>query len=164
LNKDAKYWINKLNLQEHPEGGYFVETYKSEKFVNLPEYDGPRHACTAIYYLLVRDQFSSFHRMKSDEIWHFYAGSRLSLHIIETRNRRLQEVKLGADVDNGGLFQTVVKSGYWFAASVDDHDSYSLVGCTVSPGFDYCDWELGDMETLARMYPQHKSIIEKYSR
>jgi predicted cupin superfamily sugar epimerase len=102
--------------------------------------------------------------MKSDEIWHFYAGSRLSLHIIETRNRRLQEVKLGADVDNGGLFQTVVKSGYWFAASVDDHDSYSLVGCTVSPGFDYCDWELGDIETLARMYPQHKSIIEKYSR
>jgi predicted cupin superfamily sugar epimerase len=164
LNKDAKYWINKLNLQEHPEGGYFVETYKSEKFVNLPEYDGPRHAYTAINYLLVRDQFSSFHRMKSDEIWHFYAGSRLSLHIIETRNRRLQEVKLGADVDNGGLFQTVVKSGYWFAASVDDHDSYSLVGCTVSPGFDYCDWELGDIETLARMYPQHKSIIEKYSR
>jgi uncharacterized protein len=164
LNKDAKYWINKLNLQEHSEGGYFVETYKSEKFVNLPEYDGAPHACTAIYYLLVRDQFSSFHRMKSDEIWHFYAGSRLSLHIIETRNRRLQEVKLGADVDNGGLFQTVVKSGYWFAASVDDHDSYSLVGCTVSPGFDYCDWELGDIETLARMYPQHKSIIEKYSR
>ena len=164
LNKDAKYWINKLNLQEHPEGGYFVETYKSEKFVNLPEYDGARHACTAIYYLLVRDQFSSFHRMKSDEIWHFYAGSSLSLHIIETRSRRLQEVKLGADVDNGGSFQTVVKSGYWFAASVDDHDSYSLVGCTVSRGFDYCDWELGDMETLARMYPQHKSIIEKYSR
>ena len=158
MNKDAKYWINKLNLQEHSEGGYFVETYKSEKFVNLPEYDGPRHACTAINYLLVRDQFSSFHRMKSDEIWHFYAGSRLSLHIIETRNRRLQEVKLGADVDNGGLFQTVVKSGYWFAASD------SLVGCTVSPGFDYCDWELGDIETLARMYPQHKSIIEKYSR
>jgi uncharacterized protein len=63
-----------------------------------------------------------------------------------------------------GLFQTVVKSGYWFAASVDGHDSYSLVGCTVSPGFDYCDWELGDMELLARMYPQHKSIIEKYSR
>ena len=157
MNKDAKYWINKLNLQEHPEGGYFVETYKSEKFVNLPEYDGARHACPAIYYLLVRDQFSSFHRMKSDEIWHFYAGSRLSLHIIETRNRRLQEVKLGADVDNGGLFQTVVKSGYWFAASVDDHDSYSLVGCTVSPGFDYCDWELGDMETLTRMYPQHKN-------
>jgi uncharacterized protein len=164
LNKDAKYWINKLNLQEHPEGGYFAETYKSEKFVNLPEYNGDRHACTAIYYLLVRDQFSSFHRMKSDEIWHFYAGSSLSLHIIETRSRRLQEVKLGADVDNGGSFQTVVKSGYWFAASVDDHDSYSLVGCTVSPGFDYCDWELGDMETLARMYPQHKSIIEKYSR
>jgi len=94
-----------------------------------------------------------------------YTGSSLSLYIIETKSRKLQQVKLGADIDNGETFQAVVKSGYWFAAaSVGDRDSYSLVGCTVSPGFDYGDWELGDMETLSRMYPQHKSIIEKYSR
>lgn len=163
LNLEARYWIEKLNLMQHPEGGYFIETYKSEKIVNLPEYDVSRHACTAIYYLLIGDQFSSFHRIKSDEIWHFYAGNSLTLHIVET-DGKLNEVRLGIDIDNGETFQAVVKSGSWFAASVNDHDSYSLVGCTVSPGFDYCDWEIGDMETLVRMYPQHKSIIEKYSR
>ena len=164
MNQEARQWIEKLNLRQHPEGGYFIEMYKSEKFVNLPEYDGARHACTAIYYLLIGDQFSSFHRIKSDEIWHFYAGSSLSLYIIETKRRKLQEVNLGADIDNGETFQAVVKSGSWFAASVRDRDSYSLVGCTVSPGFDYRDWELGDMGTLARIYPHHKSIIEKYSK
>jgi predicted cupin superfamily sugar epimerase len=87
LNKDAQNWISKLNLEEHPEGGYFVETYKSEKFVNLPEYNGPRNSCSAIYYLLMEDQFSSFHIMKSDDLWHFYAGSSLTLYIIETDER-----------------------------------------------------------------------------
>jgi predicted cupin superfamily sugar epimerase len=163
LNQQAIYWINKLNLQEHPEGGYFVETYKSEKFVNLPEYNGPRHACTAIYYLLTGEQFSSFHRIKSDEIWHFYVGSSLSLYTIET-DGKLNQVRLGTDIDNGEKFQAVLKSGSWFAASVVDHHSYCLVGCTVSPGFDYHDWELGNVEMLTKTYPQHKSIIEKYTR
>jgi uncharacterized protein len=161
--ESAEYWINKLKLHKHPEGGYFVETYKSEKFVNLQGYNGSRHACTAIYYLLVGDQFSSFHRMKSDELWHFYAGSSLTLHMIET-DGKLSEVRLGTDIDNGETFQAVVKAGTWFAASVNDQDSYSLVGCTVSPGFDYGDWDLGEMEALNKTYPQHKSIIEKYTR
>jgi uncharacterized protein len=163
LNKDASYWINKLNLHKHPEGGYFFRTYESGKFVDLPEYNGSRHTCTAIYYLLVRDEFSSFHRLKSDELWHFYTGSSLTLYIIET-DGRLNEVILGPDIDNRETFQAVVKSGSWFAASVNDHNSYSLIGCTVSPGFDYRDWELGEMETFIKMYPQHKSIIEKYTR
>jgi uncharacterized protein len=164
LKRDALYWINKLNLKEHPEGGYFVETYKSNKLVDVPEYDGPRHASTAIYYLLTGDLFASFHKMKSDELWHFYAGSSLTLHIIETGSGRLRQVTLGANIDNGESFQVVVNSGSWFAASVNCHDSYSLVGCTVSPGFDYHDWELADKETLVKMYPAHKLIIEKYSR
>ncbi len=136
VNKDAEYWINKLHLQKHPEGGYFVETFKSEKVVNLSEYDGPRHICSAIYYLLEGDQFSSFHIMKS----------------------------VGADIDNLEIFQAVIKSGSWFAASINNPNSYSLIGCTVSPGFDYTDWRLGDKQILFEMYPQHKSIIEKYSR
>ena len=132
--------------------------------MNIPEYDGPRHACTAIYYLLTGDLFASFHKMKSDELWHFYAGSSLTLHIIETGSGRLRQVTLGANIDNGESFQVVVNSGSWFAASVNGHDSYSLVGCTVSPGFDYHDWELADTETLVEMYPAYKLIIEKYSR
>ena len=127
LNQTATYWINKLNLKGHPEGGYFVETYKSEKFINLSEYNGPRRAYTAIYYLLVGNQFSSFHKIKSDEIWHFYAGSSLSLHIIESKEKILH-ARLGPNIDYGESFQWVVRSGNWFAASVDDHDYYSLVG------------------------------------
>jgi hypothetical protein len=85
------------------------------------------------------------------------------LYIIEP-NGRLNEVILGEDIDKGHTFQTAVKSGCYFAASVDEYNSYSLVGCTVSPGFDYQDWKIGDMKTLTKLYPQHKSIIEKYTR
>lgn len=166
MNEQAKYWIKKLDLRQHPEGGFFTEIYRSTRYVNLPEYDGPRSVCTAIYYLLIGDQFSFFHRIKSDEIWHFYAGSTLSLHIIEEEENKisLREIKLGSNIDNNETFHAVIKSGSWFAASVIDHESYSLVGCTVSPGFDYRDWEIGQLQTLKRQYPQYKSVIEKYAK
>jgi uncharacterized protein len=166
VNEQAKHWIEKLNLIQHPEGGFFIETYRSERYVNLPEYDGPRSACTTIYYLLIGDEFSFFHRIMSDEIWHFYAGSSLSLHIIEEEENdaRLIEIRLGSNIDNNETFQAVIKPGSWLAASVINHDSYSLVGCTVSSGFDYRDWHLGELQTLNRLYPQYKSIIEKYAK
>jgi predicted cupin superfamily sugar epimerase len=163
LKNVVGYWISKLSLERHPEGGYFVETYRSDTILNLPEYDGPRHVCTAIYYLLVGEQFSSFHEMKSDEIWHFYTGSSMKLHIIEA-DGTLKEVILGTNIENGETFQAIVKSGSWFAASVKDPNSYALVGCTVSPGFNCHDWKLGDRDRLAKMYPQHKLIIEKFTR
>jgi predicted cupin superfamily sugar epimerase len=162
LNKNTEYLIKKLSLQKHPEGGYFIESYRSERLVTMPDYNGPRNTCTAIYYLLEGDQFSSFHTLKSDEIWHFYAGSSLTLHIIET-DGRLNEIILGSDIHSKETFQVVVKAGAWFAASVNDHNSYSLVGCTVSPGFDYRDWKLVGMDILIKKFPQHKSIIEKYT-
>ena len=164
--KQAKYWIEKLNLRQHPEGGFFIETYRSQRHLNLPEYDGPRSACTAIYYLLIGDEISFFHRIMSDEIWHFYAGSSLSLHVIEEEEEdtKLTEIRLGSNIDNNEKFQAVIKSGSWFAASVINCDSYSLVGCTVSPGFDYRDWQLGELQTMKRLYPQYKSIVEKYAK
>ena len=162
LNEEAEYWINKLHLRKHPEGGYFVETYRSERVVNLPDYDGSRHSCTAIYYLLEGDQFTSFHTIRSDEVWHFYAGSTLSLHIVRS-DGSLIEARLGAAFDKGETFQRAIKSGSWFAASINNPNSYSLVGCTVSPGFDYRDWTLGDVEMLTKMYPQHRSFIKKYT-
>ena len=131
--------------------------------VNLPEYNGSRRAYTAIYYLLVEDDFSSFHKMKSEELWHFYAGSSLTLHMIE-KDGGLNEVMLGSGKDNKETFQAVVKSDSWVSASVNDSHSYSLVGCTVSPGFDYDDWQLGDREELIKLYPHHKFIIRKYTR
>jgi len=161
MNKDANYWIDKLRLQEHPEGGYFIETYKSQRIVNFDDYDGDRCICTAIYYLLPGNQFSSFHRMKSDEIWHFYAGSSLTLYIIH-RNGSLDEIRLGQNIDNNEVFQKVIESGSWFASFVNDPSSYSLIGCTVSPGFNYHDWELADITNLVHSYPQHRSTIERF--
>ncbi|HXT83376.1 MAG TPA: cupin domain-containing protein [Verrucomicrobiae bacterium] len=161
LGHTANYWIDKLQLKEHPEGGYYNEVYRSEKIINLPEYKGPRNACTLIYYLLKGSQYSSFHKINSDEIWHFYAGSSLSLYIL---NSNLKVIKLGKNMDKGEIFHIVIKSNSWFAASVDDPASYCLVGCVVSPGFDYHDWEIGDKDILCEKYPQHKSIIMKLSK
>lgn len=163
MNKYAKFWIKKLKLSQHPEGGYFTNTYKSEKIIELYGYNGTRSTCTAIYYLLTGNQFSSFHIMKSDEIWHFYSGSSLTLHIIDSKGK-LNRVVLGPNYNEGERFQVVVKSGCWFAASVNMKHSYSLVGCTVSPGFDYKDWKIGNRKGLKEMYPEHKKIIEKFTR
>ena len=161
MNKYAKFWIKKLNLDEHPEGGYFTNTYRSDKIIEL--YNGTRSTCTAIYYLLTGNQFSSFHIMKSDEIWHFYSGSSLTLYIIDSKGK-INKVVLGPNFNEGERFQVVVKSGCWFAVSINKKNSYSLVGCTVSPGFDYKDWKIGNRKRLTEMYPEHKKIIEKFTR
>jgi hypothetical protein len=101
--------------------------------------------------------------MRSDELWHFCAGSTLTLHVIGD-DGELHEIQLGKSIDNGEKFQVIVKSGSWFAASVNDSTSYSLVACIVSPGFSYQDWTLADAEALIKLYPRHKSTIEKYTK
>jgi hypothetical protein len=163
LNKHAKIWIKKLKLEKHPEGGYFTNTYASDKKIDLLDFDGLRSTCTAIYYLLAGNQFASFHIMKSDEIWHFYSGSSLTLHMIDSRGE-IEQILVGPNFDRGERFQVIIKSGSWFAASINNKNSYSLVGCTVSPGFDYRDWKLGDRKKLLQQYPQHNKIIKKYTK
>ena len=163
LNKLAKLWIKKLKLQKHPEGGYFTNTYASDKKINLPDYVGFRSTCTAIYYLLTGNQFASFHIMKSDEIWHFYSGSSLTLYIIDSKGE-MKQILIGPNFDRGERFQVIIKSGCWFAVSINNRNSFSLVGCTVSPGFDYRDWKLGDRKKLLEQYPQHNKIIKKYTK
>lgn len=161
-NKRAQYLKERLDLSELPgEGGYYKETYRSDKTIILPsETDGERSISTSIYYLLDGTQFSAFHRLKSDEIWHFYIGSSITLYIIN-KMENLSEVKLGSNIEKGELFQIQVRAESWFAATVNDISSYALIGCTVSPGFDYLDFELGDRKKLIERYPQHRSIIEK---
>lgn len=167
MNKNAAYWIEKLGLSPHPEGGYFIQTYRSDESVRdgqLPRrFEGDRVFCTAIYYLLEGKQFSAFHRIKSDEIWHFYAGSSLTLYVID-RKGRLSRRKLGNAWENGEAFQVVVEAGAWFGASVDDPDSYALVRCTVAPGFEYEDFELAERRRLIKEYPQHQQIIERLTK
>jgi hypothetical protein len=167
LNRDAKYWIEKLALEPHPEGGYFRQTYRSGMTIArqaLPEgFGGDRSASTAIYFLLEGKNFSAFHRLRSDEIWHFYAGSALAVQVIE-RSGKCSEILLGDDGEVRQIFQAVVPAGCWFASHVADWKSWALVGCTVAPGFDFEDFEMAGREDLVRVYPQHREIIERLTR
>jgi len=167
MNHDARYWIEKLGLERHPEGGYFRETYRSEEAIpprGLPErFAGPRSVATAIYFLLGDGDFSALHRIASDELWHFYGGAPLTLHVIEPQGDYAQ-IKLGADPEKGQAFQAVVSAGCWFGATLDEPQSYALVGCTVAPGFDFADFEMGRREELLLRYPLQRDIILKLTR
>jgi len=166
-NKDSKYWIEKLQLQRHPEGGYFKEIYRSYEIIkkeSLPErYSDERNFSTSIYFLLEKNDVSLFHRLKSDEIWHFYSGTSLTLYIID-KNGFLKKIVVGDNPDNGEVLQTVIKNGNWFAAKVNNPDSYSLIGCTVSPGFSFNDFELAKREDLIKLFPDHSDIIKMFTK
>jgi hypothetical protein len=165
--KNAEYWIKKLELKKRPEGGYFKEVYRSCELIREDvlhsRYKGSRAFSTSIYFLLKGSQVSCLHRIKSDELWHFYQGSPLIIHLIG-KNGEYSQINLGYDFERGQVFQTAVPAGLWFCAEVSDRDSYSLVGCTVAPGFDFSDFELGKKKELLALYPQHKKIIEKFTK
>jgi predicted cupin superfamily sugar epimerase len=167
MPKDARYWIEKLRLEPHPEGGYFRQTYRSEVSLAksaLPAgFGGARAASTAIYFLLEGEEFSAFHRLRSDEMWHFYVGDPLIVHVIDP-NGSYSEIQLGSQAEAGEVLQAVVTAGCWFASRVRDAKSYALVGCTVSPGFDFEDFELANRKELVRIYPQHAKLIETLTR
>jgi predicted cupin superfamily sugar epimerase len=162
----SQYWIKKLKLEKHPEGGYFREVYRSEEEIkaeHLPErYGGTRPHSTSIYFLLTGDAFSAFHRIKSDETWNFYDGAPITIHMIDEKGK-YSNVKLGSNPENGEVFQFTIHRGTWFAASVDEPDSYALAGCTVAPGFHYDDFELGNREDLVKMFPEHEELIMMFS-
>ena len=166
-NKSAADWVRELMLEPHPEGGYFRQTYRSNFMIAreaLPqEFGGARAASTAIYFLLEGKNFSAFHRLRSDEVWHFYAGSPLAVQVID-REGKCSTILLGSDPGAGQVFQAVAPAGCWFASHVADWKSWALVGCTVAPGFDFADFEMGKREELEREYPQHRSLIERLTR
>jgi predicted cupin superfamily sugar epimerase len=165
--REAHSWIRSLGLKRHPEGGYYKETYRSDEFIDpsgLPErFSGPRSISTSIYFLLCDGEVSHLHRIKSDELWHFHAGTSLSIHTIDPKGKH-QTIKLGPDVEKGEVFQGIVSAGCWFGAEVDDPNSYSLVGCTVAPGFDFEDFELADRDDLIRLHPEHREVIERLTK
>jgi uncharacterized protein len=158
------YWVSKLGMSPHPEGGYYKETFKSEEHVSDNElsvnYEGKRKLYTSIYFLLTSDDVSHFHRLKSDELWYYHGGSSLSIHVID-ENGKYQEIKLGMNLDAGEVPQFLVKKNSIFGSSVSEKETCSLVGCMVSPGFEFQDFELFTQEELLRKYPQHKEIILK---
>ena len=165
--KEAKYWIEKLQLEAHPEGGYFRQTYRSEVSIAqeaLPAgFAGARAASTAIYFLLEEENVSAFHRLRSDEVLHFYAGDPLVVHVIEPEGN-YSSILLGCDLEAGQVLQGVVRAGCWFASHVADWNSFSVVGCTVAPGFEFDDFELGKRAELVATYPQHRELIQRLTR
>lgn len=164
---NSKQYIRLLNLQPHPEGGFYRQTYRSNEFLaatTLPErFKGNRPFSTAIYYLLEQGDFSSFHKIKSDECWHFYSGSTLYIHVIENDGNYFY-AKLGSLLQNGEVFQFIVPAGAWFAAEPAPETAFALAGCTVAPGFDFEDFEMGHRETLLKQFPQHNTIIDRLCR
>jgi hypothetical protein len=122
-------------------------------------FGGDRAFSTAIYFLLPGDQVSALHRIKSDEIWHFYTGTVLTLSIIDGAGN-LTDIRLGPR----GPFQALVPAGSWYGAEVGDRAGWALVGGTVAPGFDFADFELADRAALVRAYPRHRALIERLTR
>jgi len=160
----AEYLIKELNLQPHPEGGYFKEVYRSTGEIDNDsldsKYTGNRNYATSIYFLLISETFSAFHKINQDEIWHFYDGSPIKIHMI-SETGDYSNVVVGKDLEQGEKLQFVVPGGYWFAANVINQNDYSLVGCTVSPGFDFKDFQLADRNNLIAEFPKHKKLITK---
>ena len=162
----AEYWIQHLHLQPHPEGGFYKETYRSGEAIPQnglpPRFPGPRSFSTAIYFLLRSQDRSLFHRIKSDELWHWHAGSTLSIYVLDKQGLTVH--RLGKNPDKGESLQIAIPANCWFGAKVDEENSYTLTGCTVAPGFDFEDFELGDRKELLQQYPNHIDAVELLTR
>lgn len=163
MNLPAQYWIDAYRMQTHPEGGYFAETYRSaEKIPHdvLPDrFSGDRSFSTGIYFLLENHHVSALHRIQADEMWHFYAGGPLNVYVIHPSGE-LEIIRLGNNPTRGEVFQAVVPAGCWFGSKPAPESDYSLVGCTVAPGFDFADFELATRANLMSEYPKCREVIE----
>lgn len=164
MNKDIQGLVDYYQMSRHPEGGYYKEVYRSSETLStqsLPDrYGGTRSLGTSIYFLLPGEERSVFHRIKSDEIWHYYSGDSLYLITINPQGE-LNEIWLGPQTDKGQVFQWVIPQGWWMGSICSNPQGYTLVGCTVSPGFDFDDFEIAQASVMLKSYPQHKDWIEK---
>ncbi len=164
--KSAEYWINTLALSPHPEGGYFREVFRSKEIITregLPQrFSGSRNFITSIYYLLRKGEFSSLHRLTSDELWYFHDGAPLSVYTLTDDG--ISRHVLGLNAASGQIPQIAISAGYWFGALIEGDGEFSLVGCAVAPGFDFRDFELASREAMLAAYPQHHTIIEKLTK
>jgi predicted cupin superfamily sugar epimerase len=153
---NAREIIRNMQLLPHPEGGYYRETYRSPVRITTPE-GKVRNVSTSIYYLLENEDKSHFHRLSSDETWYFHQGE--ALEIITIREGKPVSILLGNDVMNGEAPQAIIPAHTWFAAQVRNSSAYSLVSCSVSPGFDFSDFEMGKREELTREFPGCREVI-----
>lgn len=149
MTKTVTDLIASLDLKPHPEGGYYRETYRSNKVAGEPV----RALSTAIYYLLVADTFSELHRLTADEIFHFYLGDTVEmLQLFEDGSSKV--VKLGQNLAAGEKLQVVLPTGVWFGSRLVAGGTYALMGTTVAPGFDFADYERGNRAELIAKFSQ----------
>jgi predicted cupin superfamily sugar epimerase len=157
----ATYWIKNLRLNPHPEGGFYNETYRANEKIalcGLPlRFTESRCMATAIYFLLRSQDRSMFHRIKSDELWHFHAGDTLEIFVLSQQG--LVVHKLGTNLEQGDRPQLIIPANHWFGAGVRAGGAYTLSSCTVAPGFDFQDFEMGNRELLLEEFPQHRDLI-----
>jgi uncharacterized protein len=156
--------INKLELAPHPEGGLYRQTYRSEECIFRSDASGgrvERHASTAIYYLLRNDDYSAWHRIDADEMWHFYLGDPLFIHVLHPHGELVTHI-LGNTLEQpDGAFQVRVPAGHWFAAERTGPRGFSLAGCTVAPGFEFETFELAHIGELQARYPRHDGVLTR---
>ncbi len=166
MNK-AVFFRTHYAMLPHPEGGWYRETYRSKETILSPDrsdrFPNNRSYATAIYFLLEQGQFSAFHKIKSDECWHFYAGDPLDVLMLDQFNG-LTITKLGPNAEAGEVFQFVVPANTWFASRPATSSAFSFVGCTVAPGFDFADFELADAASLTAAFPEHADTIQALCR
>lgn len=148
--KNASYYISRFNLQPHPEGGYFAPAYRSEETITTPR--GKRNLYSSIYFLITKDSPSRFHRLQTDEIWHLYDGN-LTLHTISEKGD-YNQTKMGAGENS--VFQYRVEKNTWMAAETAD---FAFFGCTLSPGFEFEDFEMGRKKVLLDEFPKLNDLI-----
>jgi predicted cupin superfamily sugar epimerase len=158
VHSEAQRLIRNLALADHPEGGWYRETFRSAQRVTT-ERGTLRAASTSIYFLLTQSTFSAFHRLASDETWHFYRGDPLTIEIISPSGIHERRI-IGA----GDELQTTVPANAYFASHVDAPDGYALVGCDVAPGFEFADFLLTTRAMLTAAYPQFAPLIARYTR
>jgi predicted cupin superfamily sugar epimerase len=165
--RSAEDWIDALSLQPHPEGGHYREVYRaSDRFeaIALPARFGSARACsTSIYFLLRAGETSALHRIRQDELWHFHDGDALVIHRIGPDGRHTA-ARLGLDAAAGDQPQRCVPAGEWFGAELAPNGRFALVGCTVAPGFEFEDLEMGDRAELLERFPERAALIERLTR
>ena len=162
--QDAEYYIARLGMTRHIEGGAYKENYRAPLVLAQTTltsgHNGPRAASTAIYFLLKTGEFSAFHMLASDEVLHFYDGAPLHIYEI-TAAGSMQVHVLGRELEQGQQFQCVIPGGSWFALRCEVENSFSLIGCTVAPAFDFADFHLDDRAALLQQFPQHAQLIRE---
>lgn len=159
--ESAKYYIEKLGLIPHVEGGYFKESFLSTESINQNSNED-RCLWSSIYFLLETGEVSNFHRLTSDEMWYYHAGSSLTIYMISP-NGELITKNLGLNINKGESPQVLVPKNYIFGSAMNN-EGFSLVGCMVSPGFDFKDFKLFERNDLLEKYPEHEDIIIKLTR